>query len=123
MGVVVLLHLGVLFPSSAGIMRQDQMLVVVFRLRILDPKIPGSDFAIWKTGVLLDAWRVAPSPSNIEDAGGRLAVAFPFQGGPTGILVNADPPDESVASQAHFERAFDLGPLVPSDFVEGEGGV
>jgi len=117
MSGVILLHLLGLFPSSAWIVRQDDVTVVGGRLDILDPEVARGDAAIGELGVLANRGRVAPSTADAKDSGRGAAVAFFLGSGTSGIRVEAQSPDESLFSESALPRGTDLAPGVPGFFM------
>lgn len=78
MRVVVLLHLGFFLPSGLGLVVEDDVAVVVFRGRVLDPEVAAGDFAIGEAGLLFDGGGIAPGSADVKDAGRSAPVAFAF---------------------------------------------
>ena len=115
--VIVLAHLGFLFPCGRGLAIEADVLVVVFRGDVFDPEVAGGDLAEGEVGIVRGGSIVGPGAAESEDAGRGATVAFFFQFGPGWHWTQSTAPSEPVGTEASFPWLGDELPRSLSIFL------
>lgn len=123
MRMVALLHLSIALEGAAGLVRDDKVLVVVRRSRVLDPKVTAGDAAVGELRVAGDIFGVTKSRPDSENSRRGASIPFFFQPGTRRIAVQTATPGKSVFAEARADRSHALLPTVANTIVEREVGV
>ena len=105
MRVVILAHLGLLFPRLQRFAIENKVPVVMWRGRVLNPEVARGDLAVFHPGSPFHGRLISPDPAKAEDSGGRAPVTFGFNQRRAGLGVETKPPGKALLSTTAFPRS------------------
>lgn len=118
-GIVVLAHLFLLFPSGTGrVVQSDVAIIQVGVGRVAYPQICRAYLNVGNTGVVLHGLFVGdPQATQTEYAGGGAKVALALNCCQPRITVQAQPPHQTVATKSSLPRSQHAHPLTMGIFL------
>ena len=110
MRVVVLPHLGLLFPQFPRLVIESKVSVVVSRGWIFDPQVAGGDLVVVRAGPLFYGLLVTPNTSKGEDSCRRTPITFFFNWRGIGCGMETTTPRKALFPAPAFPGAGSLSP-------------
>ncbi|MBB79428.1 MAG: hypothetical protein CMN02_00245 [Roseibacillus sp.] len=108
--VIILAHLGLLFPWFTGLMIENKVPIVMWGVRVLNPKVASRNLAVTHAGPPFYGFSVSPDPAELEDSRGRAPITLCLNQWRGSFRVETTTPCKALLPAAALPRPVSLLP-------------